>query len=189
MELPKSEPQQGEQVKLSKTARKIRVVVKQKNGKVKSPNGLLIVDDCQLMRLVIRRTLERAGFQVWAAATGKEAIDLFWQHWSEIAAVLLDVQMPGLDGPETLDALLELDPAVCTCFVSGDMGKYTPADLIRRGAHGVLYKPFRTADLADMAKRLIGRNLPETFREDQDGRGHGATFAPSGFEPLYAVAD
>jgi CheY-like chemotaxis protein len=175
-------------VKSHKTALKIKAVV-QHNGQIKSPEGLLIVDDCELMRLVIRRALEQAGYRVWAAATGEEAIDLYWQHWSRIAAVLLDVQMPGLDGPQTLDALLELDPEVRACFVSGDTGDYTPADLIRRGAHGVLFRPFQVADLSEMAKRLIGGNLPVTLPREQNDLGCFGAFGVSGMEPLYAVAD
>jgi DNA-binding NarL/FixJ family response regulator len=113
-------------------------------------HGVLVVDDCELMRLMMRLALERAGFRVLLATTGEEAI----------AAVLLDVQMPGLDGPHTLDALLDMDPGVRSCFVSGDTGEYTPEDLIRRGARAVFYKPFRVIDLAEAVHRIVNGEPP-----------------------------
>jgi CheY-like chemotaxis protein len=122
--------------------------------------GVLVVDDCELMQLMMRLALERAGFRVLLATTGTEAIDLYREHCSTIAAVLLDVQMPGLDGPHTLDALLNLDPNVRSCFVSGDTGEYRPEDLIRRGARAVFFKPFRVIDLADAVQRIVDGDPP-----------------------------
>jgi CheY-like chemotaxis protein len=122
--------------------------------------GVLVVDDCELMRLMMRLALERAGFRVLLATTGEEAIDVFREHRTTIAAVLLDVQMPGLDGPRTLDALVDLDPEVRSCFVSGDTGEYTPEDLIRRGARAVFFKPFRVIDLADAVRRIVNGEPP-----------------------------
>jgi len=45
------------------------------------------------------------------APNGREAIDLYQEHSERIALVLLDVRMPGLDGPETLEALRKINPA------------------------------------------------------------------------------
>jgi len=54
--------------------------------------------------------LRHLGYRVWLAANGPEAIELYRQHGSEIALVLLDVRMPGLDGPQTLILLQEQRP-------------------------------------------------------------------------------
>ena len=81
---------------------------------------------------MLQLALEREGLQVWVAANGREAIELYRRHRASIHVVLLDVQLPILDGPHTLDALRQIDPEVCACFVSGGTGKYEPEDLIRR---------------------------------------------------------
>jgi CheY-like chemotaxis protein len=47
---------------------------------------------------------------VWLAAGGQEALDLYQRHREAIDVVLLDVRMPGLDGPQTLAALRALNP-------------------------------------------------------------------------------
>jgi CheY-like chemotaxis protein len=116
---------------------------------------VLAVDDSQLMRIMLRRALERAGFRVVLATSGHEAIEVYRQYSSSIGAVLLDVQMPDMDGPETLAALREMDPGLRVCFVGGDTGEYPPEDLIRRGADAVFFKPFRLVDLADVVRRIV----------------------------------
>ena len=59
------------------------------------------------------------GLAVWLAADGPEAVELYRGHRDTIDVVLLDVQMPGLDGPATLTALREFDPGVLCCFMTG----------------------------------------------------------------------
>jgi CheY-like chemotaxis protein len=141
------------------------------------PHGVLIVDDCELMRLMLRLALEQTGFRVWVANTGAEAINLYREHRAAIAAVLLDVQMPGLDGPRTLDALRDLGPDIQVCFVSGDTGQYTPEELIRRGARAVFSKPFRITDLADAVLWMLSGEPPPGFDARQPELRAAAIFA------------
>jgi CheY-like chemotaxis protein len=133
---------------------------------------VLAVDDSLIMRVMLGRVLERAGFRVLLARSGLEAIQLYRQYRSSIGAVLLDVQMPDVDGPETLAVLRDMDPGVRVCFVSGDTGEYMPEDLIRRGAEAVFYKPFRLDDLADGVRRMLNGRSP--IRIDEVGPGLNA---------------
>ncbi len=93
------------------------------------------------------------GQHVRAAADGQEALDLYRRHRETIDVVLLDVRMPGLDGPRTLAALQELNPRVRCCFMSGNPGTCTEKGLRRLGAASVLPKPF---GLDDAALVLLG---------------------------------
>jgi CheY-like chemotaxis protein len=117
--------------------------------------GVLVVDDDRLVRIVLQLGLERHGFEVWLAANGPEAIELYRQHQKRIAAVLLDVRMMGLDGPHTLDALRELNPEVRACFMSGDMGGYCSEELLERGAAHVIEKPFFLQEIATILRLLV----------------------------------
>ena len=117
--------------------------------------GVLVVDDDRLVRIIVQLGLERDGFDVWLASSGLEAIDLYQKHQSRIAVVLLDVRMPGLDGPQTLDALRKLNPAARACFMSGDLGDYGPEELRRRGAASLVAKPFRLDQLANLLWLLV----------------------------------
>jgi CheY-like chemotaxis protein len=105
--------------------------------------GILVVDDEAAVRALLDAALRQLGSMVWLAANGHEAIELYRQHGPEIGVVLLDVRMPGLDGPQTLSALQQLNAQVRCFFMSGDTGRYTAAELLGLGAVGILSKPFR----------------------------------------------
>ncbi|HEY8504799.1 MAG TPA: response regulator, partial [Gemmataceae bacterium] len=80
--------------------------------------GILVVDDEPFVLDVIEHLLRHHGFEVWPAGGGAEALALYQRHRDAVALVLLDVQMPGLDGPQTLRALRALNPDVRCCFMS-----------------------------------------------------------------------
>src|ERR1700720_2401115 len=84
-----------------------------------SPLGILIVDDEPGVLSFLEKGLGLNGFTVWPANTGKDAIEIYRNHRESIAAVLMDVRMPDLDGPSTLAALRSIDPDVRCCFMSG----------------------------------------------------------------------
>ena len=66
---------------------------------------VLVVDDEARIRAWLSVALPQNGFQVKLAAGGQEAVDFYRTNASKIALVLLDVLMPGMDGPRTLQAL------------------------------------------------------------------------------------
>ena len=72
-----------------------------------------------LIRQTVKATLERHGYRVLAAEDGDEAVTLHGRHEGEISAVLLDMMMPGMDGPETLAALRLRDPNLRVITSSG----------------------------------------------------------------------
>jgi CheY-like chemotaxis protein len=121
--------------------------------------GVLVVDEDHLVRVMVQLALERNGFDVWLARSGREAIDLYRRHTEEIAVVLLDVRMPGLDGLQTLEVLRELNSEVQACFMSDDTGTYEPEELLQRGAAYVIAKPFLLVDLANIL-RLMAQGVP-----------------------------
>jgi DNA-binding NtrC family response regulator len=117
--------------------------------------GVLVVDDDAQLRALLARWLEQDGFQVWVASCGDEAIILYREHQQAIAVVLLDVCMPELDGPATLEILRGVNPDVRVDFMSGDPGSYTPEELLRRGALHFFAKPFHLADLGAVLRLQI----------------------------------
>ncbi|MBX9584406.1 MAG: response regulator [Gemmataceae bacterium] len=112
------------------------------------PRPVLVVDDDPDVRRVIELLVGRLGFPVLAAGDGPAGVGLFRDHAAGVAAVLLDVRMPGMDGPQALAELRAIDPAVRCYFVTGDAGDRTDADLVALGAVGVLRKPVRLEHLA-----------------------------------------
>jgi CheY-like chemotaxis protein len=127
--------------------------------------GILIGDDMGLILTLLKFELEPRGFNVWLAVDSSDAIDLYRRHQEQIDLVLLDVQMPGLDGPHTLAHLQRIDRDVVACFMTGGAGGYTEDELLNRGAVRVYTKPFRLAEVADSLERLCSPSaMPHRMR-------------------------
>ena len=123
--------------------------------------GILVVDDEPLLRGLLKTVLGRQGFAVWLAANGVQAIDLCQQHHDSIHVGLLDVRMPGLDGPQTMAALQEIKPKLPFCFMTGDPGIYQISDLLARGARYVFRKPFQLDEINKVVYSLAYDTLGE----------------------------
>ncbi len=105
---------------------------------------ILIVDDQPEFRTVIGVILQNAGFTVFTAANGEEALRLA----SEVAPalILMDVSMPDMDGIETARRLRQITSAPIL-FLSALSGPETVAKGQAVGGSGHLTKPFRVAEL------------------------------------------
>jgi CheY-like chemotaxis protein len=115
---------------------------------------LLVVEDDEPVRTMLGVGLRHFGFAVLTAANGQQAVELYLAQRANIDLVLMDVQMPGLDGPQTLAQLRQLNPQVRCCFMSGYTGKYSDEELERLAGTAVLHKPFRLADVQPLLWRL-----------------------------------
>jgi CheY-like chemotaxis protein len=118
-------------------------------------SGILVVDDEPAIRRLLQTALRQHGFfAVWTAADGRQAVEIYRRHRQDIGLVLLDVQMPVLDGPRTLAVLQRINPQVCCCFMSGHTGAYTEAELQERGGLYVFAKPFRLTQIITVLRTL-----------------------------------
>jgi two-component system, OmpR family, response regulator len=111
--------------------------------------GILVVDDDPMLLGLLHTVLARQGFRVWTCAGGEEALTTYLRIQADIAVVLLDVCMPGLDGPATLAELRRIDPGVRACFMSGHTGAYSVEELLALGALRFFDKPFQIQPLAE----------------------------------------
>jgi len=118
--------------------------------------GILIVDDDPAVRDVVHFGMKRRGLRAWTAMDGSSAVELYRRHREEIDAVLLDVRMPGMDGPQTLVELQKMQPRIRCCFMSGDLGGYSEESLLEMGASKVFRKPFLTSDVAEAIVGIVG---------------------------------
>jgi anti-sigma B factor antagonist len=128
------------------------------DGQSRSPTGFLVVDDDAAVLSVLGARLRIEGFKVWSAGHGRQAIELCQRHLGEIALVLLDVLMPGMDGPHTLTALQETSPAVRCAFMADNPIPYTEEALLEMGAVRVFRKPFAFRDVIDTLYQLANRS-------------------------------
>ena len=126
---------------------------------------ILIVDDADDIRLVAKMSLQRVGkFDVLACASGEDAIRQAEAFHPDL--LLLDVMMPGLDGPGTLARLRELPALASTpaVFMTAKTQQKEIENLKSVGAIAVISKPFEPMSLArDLAKIWREAIMPETL--------------------------
>lgn len=117
---------------------------------------ILLVDDDDLFRGVVKDTLARAGHDVREAANGADGLSDFRARGAQL--VVTDIFMPEQDGIELIQELLRIDPDVGIVAMSGHAGKADFLSFAKRlGARRILKKPFREADLLEaVAKTLAG---------------------------------
>jgi PAS domain S-box-containing protein len=116
---------------------------------------VLVVDDEQSVREVVRRTLERFGYRVMLAAHGAEAVALYAQHRAEVAVVLTDMSMPVMDGPATILALQAVDPAVRIVGTSGLAANSHVAKAASAGVRHFVPKPYTAETLLRVLRQAL----------------------------------
>lgn len=115
--------------------------------------SLLVADDDDLLRNLVKEVLEDEGYQVYAAADGQETVDIFWEH-QEIALVILDIMMPKMDGIEVLQEIRErTDIPVLMLTALGDSS--SELSCLRNGASDFVSKPFHYDILVERVKNLL----------------------------------
>ncbi len=118
-------------------------------------NTLLIVDDDESIRSFLAVVFEKRGVRTLVACDGAEALRLYRENAQEIAAVLTDFVMPGIDGL-TLVRTLRAEPHPPVCMVmSGRLVAADRRDFAAAGVQLVLDKPFSLVDL-DVVTALVG---------------------------------
>jgi PAS domain S-box-containing protein len=116
---------------------------------------ILVVDDEAGVRGVIRRTLEKHGYQVAAAAEGAEALLLFDRHQTGIRAVLTDMMMPGMDGPSLVRTLRQRSPHLPIVGMTGVGEKADIKGLETLELVELLTKPFNHAVLLGLLHQVL----------------------------------
>lgn len=103
---------------------------------------VLVVDDTKNIRMLLSACLKAEGFEVLAASTGKEAIDLIED--GNIDLIFLDIKMPGMSGTEVLKRIRTVDPDTPVVIMTAFATVKNAIDCTRMGAAAYLQKPFTT---------------------------------------------
>jgi diguanylate cyclase (GGDEF)-like protein len=119
------------------------------------PSRILVVDDEQMMRDLLKQILTEDDHEVVTAATGREAMVLFWQ--GRIDLIISDIVMPGMDGIEVLQAAKNIDPDIPVILITGYPSTETAARVINLGAAEYITKPFNV----DLLKLTVAKVLEQ----------------------------
>ena len=127
--------------------------------KEKPAEGLiLVIDDDDQFRGMLRQTLEHAGYEVMDASNGKEGIRVFRENPADL--VITDIIMPEKEGIETIRELKREFPDVKIIAISGG-GRIGPVSYLKMakglGAQRTLTKPLEREELLRVVRELIGQ--------------------------------
>jgi signal transduction histidine kinase len=157
-----SEPGQGSTFKIYLPVAKGEPPVAEPTVGPQAPSGtetLLLVEDDDAVRAVTRLALERSGYTVLEAASGREAIAMAEHHSGRIDLLISDVVMPEIGGREVAEAITEARPQTKVLYLSG----YTDDAVVRHGILraevAFLQKPFTPAALARKVRKVLSTGV------------------------------
>ncbi|WP_296233964.1 sigma-54-dependent transcriptional regulator [uncultured Pseudomonas sp.] len=116
---------------------------------------VIVVDDEAAIREAVQQWLELSGFEVRACASASEALALVDRDFPGI--VVSDVRMPGSDGLQLLDKLLQIDSDLPVILVTGHGDVPMAVQALRQGAYDFIEKPFTPERLLDSVRRALDK--------------------------------
>ncbi len=125
--------------------------------------SILVVEDEEIMRAILRELLENEGFQVFTANSSETALEIFTKQ--EIDVTLTDIKMSGMDGLELLDKLKTIDSEALVVIMTAYSSVDSAISALRKGAYDYVTKPFVNEDLIKTLKNAIRQR--ELFRENR----------------------
>jgi PAS domain S-box-containing protein len=126
-----------------------------RNGGLQGTETILLVEDEEWVRTLVRQCLERCGYTVLEAEHGEHAMTIHERYKGAIQLLLTDVVMPGLNGVKLAEALAGLRPSLRTLYMSGYSDHAVFRDSRIQSGGGLLAKPFTIEDLAARVRDAI----------------------------------
>lgn len=138
--------------------------------------NVLVVDDSNPMRSVIKKTIKACGFkvgQIFDAANGKEALRILREEWLDI--VLSDYNMPDMDGLQLIKEMKKDDAleAIPVVMVTTEGSAPRVEEFMKKGAAGYIQKPFTPEEIRKKLNEIMGdpddgQRCPDISDEDLD---------------------
>lgn len=123
---------------------------------MKLPMKLLIVDDNKILREYLKISLSKQGYRCKAASDGGEAIEMY--KGDQFDCVLLDFEMPGMDGVSTAKELLSLNSDASIVMITGFKDMKIIRNTMRLGVFDYLVKPIESQDVVRVLDKVKERN-------------------------------
>jgi len=114
---------------------------------------VLIAEDELALREIFPLFL--TDFEVWFAADGQEAVEIYCKHHRRIDLVVMDFHMPRLAGLPAFKIMRQLNPNLLCCFMTGGIERDAEDMLLKAGAAFILHKPFAVAKLAQTLRHIL----------------------------------
>jgi len=115
---------------------------------------ILVIDDEELIRTSTQQYLEKEGYMVFTAGTGKEGLEIFKTE-ENIDLVLLDLRLPDTGGMEVLKSLKQMDKEVYVVVITAYGDVETVVSSMKLGAYDFVEKPFELDKIAIIIRKAM----------------------------------
>jgi CheY-like chemotaxis protein len=138
----------------------------------KTCRTVLVIDDEEDVREILQMMLESTGLVVLTAADGPEGIETFREQRNHVAAVLLDMTMPRMNGVEVLAEIRRIDEDVPVLLCSGYGPQNAPGEVPLDQIAGFIAKPFEMDNLLETVFAVLEKSSPDARQEEQSPNQH-----------------
>ncbi len=121
-------------------------------------NYILVIEDEENLREIVRDVLENAGFRVIVAASAEEGVEFFKMHHEVIDMVLLDFHLPDSPGSRVYYKLREVNPEIKVVITSGFELDQSIQSILDDGAIGFIRKPFDREQIVNLMSQVFDMN-------------------------------
>ena len=122
---------------------------------VEGSETILVVDDEPMILEVAVEVLRELGYTVFEAQGGRQAVELYNKERAAIDLVILDMIMPDMAGGEAYDKIKEINPEVKVLLSSGYSIDGEATEILERGCHGFIQKPFSMEELSTKIREIL----------------------------------
>ena len=123
------------------------------------PHGeetILLVDDDETTLEIVTDMLSRFGYNIIRANNGESALDFIKQEETSIHLVILDMNMPGMNGRDCLKEIKKISSRMKVIISTGDPGTISGEKSDQDNASGYITKPFRLQDILTQIRNVLG---------------------------------
>ena len=157
-----SEPGSGTSFKIYFPAAQTESGHEKKRKDVLPLNGtetILVVDDEELIAALAKRILEKSGYHVLTAGSGKEAVEVYSKEREEIALVILDLIMPEMGGKQCLEELLKINPKIKALIASGFAIDGDTKAFLNSAETVTVSKPFKVREMLQAVRKVLDEDV------------------------------
>ncbi len=133
-----------------------KAVSKPKVDLARSEGTILVIEDEEMVMNLTRDVLERLGYRILEARTGKEAVGIARTFDGQIDLALLDIKLPDIPGDKVYPLIMEARPDLKVIVCSGYSIDGPAHEILDAGAQGFIQKPFMVSTLGEKLKEVLG---------------------------------
>ena len=122
---------------------------------VRGTETLLFVEDEEVLRELVKTSLQERGYNVIAAEDGIDAVNLFSQYKEKISLVICDMGLPKLGGWDVFKTMKEIQPDVRAIFASGYFDPAIKLEMIKGGAMDFIQKPYDPEEIVKQIRTAL----------------------------------